>query len=348
MSRRVAGTLVDDEQSGPGAEIPDAGQPRRSTHPTRTMVLRRSGSGVITIAVVAMIVYFATLVLPGDAAQAILGKGATPGRLAILRQQLHLNESPWIGFLHWSGDAVQGNFGTSLTNSQGVVSYVMPRIFNSVVLLIAAAVVSSVLGVFLGALAASRRDRLTDHVTSVLALVGSALPEFVVGIFVVLVFAIKLGWFPALSILPPNTSILRYPTELVLPVMTLVIVITPYVFRMSRASIIEALHSDYAELAQLKGASQTRLLFRHALPNAMAPTVQVIGLNLLYLAGGVVLVETVFQYPGVGLTLVSAVNDRDVPTIQFIVVVLSAFYVVLNIVTDVVVRLLTPRRRLPR
>lgn len=312
------------------------------------MILRRSASGVVSIVIVAAIVYFATLVLPGDAAHSILGKNATPDRVAILRHQLHLDQSAWSGFLHWAGAALRGDFGTSLTNSQHVVSFVAPRILNTAVLLVVTAVVSSVLGVVLGALAASRRDRLSDQVMSVFALVASALPEFVVGVFVVLVLAIKLNWFPAISILPPNTSIWQRPNELVLPVVTLVIVTTPYVFRMSRASIIEALHSDYAELARLKGASPARLLFRHALPNAMAPTVQVIGLNLLYLAGGVVLVETVFQFPGVGLTLVGAVNDRDVPTIQFIVVVLSAFYVVLNVITDLVVLLLTPRRRLPR
>jgi peptide/nickel transport system permease protein len=322
--------------------------PSKKTHPVRSMILWRSVYGVISIAIVLVIVYFATLILPGDAAQAILGKNATPARLAILRQQLHLNESAWAGFLHWSAGLLHGDFGTSLLTGQPVASMIGPRLLNSAALVVISAIVSTILGVCLGAIAAARRNKLSDHGMSVLALVSSALPEFIVGIFVVIIFAVKLHWFPAISTLPPGETIWQAPKELVLPVLTLVIVITPYVFRMTRASIIEALNSDYAEVAQLKGASPARLLFAHAVPNAMAPTVQVIGLNLLYLAGGIVLVETVFQYPGVGLALVNAIDNRDVPVIQFIVLVLAVFYVILNIATDVVVLLLTPRRRLPR
>jgi peptide/nickel transport system permease protein len=320
----------------------------KKPHPVRTMILRRSGYGIVSIVLVLVIVYFATLVLPGDAAQAILGKNATPARLAILRRQLHLNQSAWVGFFHWSTGLLHGNFGTSLLTGQPVASMIGPRLLNSAALVVISAVVSTILGVSLGAIAAARRNKLSDHGMSVLALVSSALPEFIVGVFVVIIFAIKLRWFPAISTLLPGQTIWQVPKELVLPVLTLVIVITPYVFRMTRASIIEALNSDYAEVAQLKGVSPARLLFAHAIPNAMAPTVQVIGLNLLYLAGGIVLVETVFQYPGVGLALVNAINDRDVPVIQFIVLVLAVFYVILNIATDVVVLLLTPRRRLPR
>ncbi len=322
--------------------------PPKKSHPVRSMILRRLAYGIISIALVMVIVYFATLVLPGDAAQAILGRNATPARLAILRRQLHLNVSAWDGFLRWFLGVLHGDFGRSLTTGESVPSMIGPRLLNSTALVVISAVVSTILGIFLGALAAVRRNKLIDHGMSVFALVSSALPEFIVGVFIALVFAVKLHWFPAISTLPPGETIWQAPKELVLPVLTLVIVITPYVFRMARASIIEVLNSDYAEVAELKGASPTRMLFAHAVPNAMAPTVQVIGLNLLYLAGGIVLVETVFQYPGVGLALLNAINDRDVPVIQFIVLVLAAFYIILNIATDVVVLLLTPRRRIPR
>jgi peptide/nickel transport system permease protein len=344
--------MSDVAMGGTPPAAPAAPQIRRSgakkQHPVRTMILRRSGYGIVSIVLVLVIVYFATLVLPGDAAQAILGKNATPARLAILRRQLHLNESAWAGFYHWSTGLLHGNFGTSLLTGQSVVGFVGPRLLNSAALVVISAVISTILGVSLGAVAAARRNKLSDHGMSVIALVSSALPEFIVGVFIVLIFAVKLHWFPAISTLLPGQTIWQVPKELVLPVLTLVVVITPYVFRMTRASIIEALNSDYAEVAQLKGVSPARLLFAHAIPNAMAPTVQVIGLNLLYLAGGIVLVETVFQYPGVGLALVNAINNRDVPVIQFIVLVLAVFYVILNITTDVVVLLLTPRRRLPR
>lgn len=332
--------------------MPDAARgpenPPKESHPVRSLIRRRLAYGVVSIVLVMVIVYFATLVLPGDAAQAILGRNATPARLAILRRQLHLNVSAWSGFLHWSLGVLHGQFGKSLDTGQSVPSMIGPRLLNSAALVVISALVSTILGVVLGAFAAARRNKLSDHGMSVLALVASALPEFIVGVFIALVFAVKLHWFPAISTLPPGEAIWQVPKELVLPVLTLVIVITPYVFRMTRASIIEVLNSDYAEVAQLKGASPTRLLFAHAVPNAMAATVQVIGLNLLYLAGGIVLVETVFQFPGVGLALVSAIDNRDVPVIQFIVLVLAVFYVSLNIATDAVVLLLTPRRRLPR
>jgi peptide/nickel transport system permease protein len=336
------------------AEVPDTlvrdsvsavGKP----HPIRAMLLKRSLSGILSLIVVSIVVYFSTLVLPGDAATAILGQQATPERLAALRKQLHLDQSPVTGFLHWAGGALHGDFGTSLTRQQPVWDVVAPRLANSVVLVLITAVLSTVIGIGLGALAAARRDKPIDHVLSVGALVASSLPEFVVGVFVVLIFAVKVvAWFPAISILPPNTYIWQQPDKIVLPVLTLVIVVTPYVFRMVRASTIEALNSDYSEVAKLKGAGPARLLFGHAVPNALAPTIQVIGLNLLYLAGGIVLVETVFQFPGIGLTLVNAITGRDVPLIQFLVVILALFYVVLNIVTDVAVLLVTPRRRLPR
>jgi peptide/nickel transport system permease protein len=225
----------------------------------------------------------------------------------------------------------------------------MPHLVNSAVLVAVVAVISTLLGVIAGVVAAWRRDGLFDDVTSVLSLVVSALPEFVVGVFVVFIFSVGLfEWFPAVSILPPEQRIWDQPEKLVLPALTLIIVTMPYMFRMVRAATIEALNSDYAEVAELKGASPMRLLFRHALPNAVAPAVQVFGLNLLYLAGGIVLVETVFQYPGIGLTLVEAVRVRDVNVLQFIVVLLAVFYVTLNILTDLVVLLATPRRRAPR
>ena len=298
--------------------------------------------------VVTVIVYFATLVLPGDAAQAILGQQATPDRLRELREQLGLDKPVMTRFFEWLLGLLRGDFGVSLTGRQPVWDLVAPRLANSAVLVLITAVVSTVVGVGLGAWAAGRRDKPVDHVLSVLALVASALPEYIVGVFVVLWLGIKAKLFPAISVLPPDTGIWQQPSKLVLPTLTLVIVVVPYVLRMSRASLLEALDSDYAEVARLKGVGPGRLLLRHAAPNAMAPTIQVIGLNLIYLAGGIVLVETVFQFPGVGLALVDAISNRDVPVIQFLVILLSTFYVVLNVVTDVAVLLVTPRRRFPR
>jgi peptide/nickel transport system permease protein len=304
---------------------------------------------VTSIFIISIIVYAATLVLPGDAATAILGQQATPERLTALRAQLHLDQSPVTGYLDWLSSTLHGDFGASLTQRLPVWDLIGPRLVNSAVLIAFAAIISTFLGVLLGLWAAARRDSWIDHSLSVLALVASSLPEFVIAVFVVMVFAVTVfALFPGVSLLPEGELIWDEPAKLVLPVLALVIVVTPYVFRMVRASLIEALSSDYVEVATLKGAGTARLMFGHALPNALAPTIQVVGLNLLYLAGGIALVETVFQFPGVGLALVAAITDRDVPIIQLLVVLLSAAYVVLNILTDVAVLLVTPRKRLPR
>jgi peptide/nickel transport system permease protein len=321
----------------------------RSRRPIVRLLALRIPLGILSVFLVSAIVYLATVILPGDAARAILGQSATPARLAALRHQLGLDHPALQSYWDWLTNFLSGHYGNSLASQVPVTTIVKPAILNSAVLVLVTSVVSTILGVVSGVTAAHRKDTVVDHVGSVLALVANAIPEFVVGVFTVIVFSVGVfQWFPAVSILPPGEHIWDQPEKLVLPTLTLVIVVTPYMFRMVRASVIEALRSDYAEVAELKGVSNTRLLYLHALPNAMPPAVQVFGLNLLYLAGGIVLVETVFQYPGVGLTLVNAISDRDVPVIQFLVVLLATFYVFLNIATDAVVLLLTPRRRVSR
>ncbi len=216
-------------------------------------------------------------------------------------------------------------------------------------LVVVTGVIGAVLGVGLGAAAALRKNGWFDHVASVAVLAVTSLPEFVVAIaLIILLSTVVFHWLPAVSLLPPGTYAWNQPKLLILPVATLVIVIVPYIFRMMRAAMIEALESDYVEMARLKGAPERRVVLVHALPNAIAPTIAVIGLNFLYLAGGVVVVEYVFNFAGIGQGLVFAVSNRDIPVIQFIVVVLAAFYVLMNIVSDVVALLATPRRRIAR
>jgi peptide/nickel transport system permease protein len=304
---------------------------------------------VITLLVVSVVVFAATQVLPGNAAYAILGRDATPLRLHALELQLHLDRSAPEQYFAWLGSMLTGKGANSLANGEPVWQLVGPRLVNSAVLVALAGLIGSLIGVLLGAIAAVRKDRLLDHAVSVVALVVTALPEFIVAIGLVIVFATVVSQvLPAVSMLPPGTWAWQQPELLVLPVATLVIVIVPYIFRMMRGAMIEALESDYVEMARLKGLPVWRVLLVHALPNAVPPTVQVIGLNLLYLAGGIVVVEYLFNFPGIGQGLVSAVYNRDVPVIQLIVVILAAFYVFMNIVTDVVALLATPRRRIAR
>jgi peptide/nickel transport system permease protein len=336
-------------------EVSGPAVPRRSVsawrrhHPIASMVVVRIGLGLITLFAVSIVIFLATQALPGNAAYAVLGHGATPQRLKALEDQLHLNRSLPSQYGSWIGGVLHGNFGTSLANGESVSGLIGPRLVNSAVLVIGAGIVGTLIAGILGLIAAARRDRLFDHIASVIALTITALPEFVVAIALVIVFAVNaLHILPAVSVIPPGTSPLSNLKLLVLPIATLALVIAPYIFRMMRGAMIEALESDYVEMADLKGISRRRVLLVHALPNSLPPVIQVIGLNLLYLAGGIVVVEYVFNYPGIGAALVDAVTNRDIPTIQFIVLILAAFYVFVNITTDVIALLASPRRRAPR
>ena len=321
----------------------------RQPHPIGALVARRVAAGMVTLIIVSIVVFAATQVLPGNAAFAVLGHNATPARLHALELQLRLNRSATAQYGAWLGGLLTGNLGTSLANGQPVWELVAPRLVNSAVLVAVSGMIGALIGVLLGAIAALRKDELFDNAMSVISLAVTALPEFVVAISLVILFATVVSHvLPAVSVLPPGTYAWQQPKLLVLPVATLVIVIVPYIFRMMRAAMIEALESDYVEMARLKGIPVWRVLLVHALPNALPPTIQVIGLNLLYLAGGIVVVEFVFDFPGIGQGLVNAVSNRDIPVIQLIVVILAAFYVFMNILTDVVALLATPRRRIAR
>jgi peptide/nickel transport system permease protein len=306
-----------------------------------------------------VLVFLATEVLPGNAAYAVLGHNATPGTLHTVERQLGLNRSLVDQYWTWISRLLTGHPGTSLTalssalnaptTGESVWALVAPRLLNSAVLVFLAGLLGTFIGMVSGALAALRKDGWFDHVSAVGALAVTALPEFVVALGLIILFSTTvLHILPAVSVVPPGAHPWDQPRLLILPVATLVIVIVPYIQRMMRAAMIEALESDYVEMARLKGTRMWRIVWIHALPNAIAPTIQVIGLSFLYLAGGIVIVEYVYNYPGVGQALVSAVSLRDIPTIQFIVVVLAAFYVVVNICTDVIALVATPRRRIAR
>jgi peptide/nickel transport system permease protein len=333
--------------TAPAESVPATRAPR--AHPFRDVLVKRLGFGILTLFIVSILVFAATQVLPGNAASAALQNTATPARLHALELQMHLNRPAVAQYWSWLTGLLHGDLGTSIVNGASVSSLIGSRVLNTAVLMLLAGAIGTIAGVLLGMLAAARRDSWLDHVLSVVALAITALPEFVVAMALV-VFLAALVWhvLPAVSVFPPGASPWSIPSLLVLPVLTLVIVIVPYTFRMMRAAMVDALESDYVEMAKLKGMSKWRVLAVHALPNAIAPTIQVIGLNFLYLAGGVVVVEYVFNYPGLGQALVNAVSDRDIPVIQFIVLLLAAFYVVVNIATDLISLAATPRRRLPR
>jgi peptide/nickel transport system permease protein len=316
------------------------------THPIARLIRRRLAMGVVTLFLVSALVFLATEVLPGNAAYAILGHEATPARIRALEAALHLNRGLFDQYWVWISGLFTGRLGNSLANGLPVWGYVEPRIVNSAILVLVAGAIGTLAGVAVGVITALRKEGWFDYVISTVVLAVTSLPEFVVAIaLIILMSTVVWHVLPAVSLLAPGTYPWNQPELLILPSATLVIVIAPYIVRMMRAAMIEALESDYVEMARLKGLPERRVVLVHALPNAIAPTIQVIGLNFLYLAGGVVIVEYVFNYPGIGQGLVSAVNGRDIPVIQFIVLVLAGFYVVMNILTDVIALLATPRRR---
>lgn len=314
--------------------------------PIVKLVARRIGLGVLIMFVVSILVFLATQALPGDAAVAKLGRAATPAALAAFREHFHLNQSFISQYFSWLNDLLHGRLGVSLTTSVSVGTLIGQRIGNSLVLLLLAALIGIPVALVLGVWSSVRRDGAFDHATSVTLLGLAALPEFVIGVTLTLLLATNVFHvFPAASLVNPQESIWSQLNYVLLPAITLALAITPYIARMIRASMIEVLQSDYVAQARLNGVRERRVIVGHALTNAAGPTLQAIALTLAYLMGGVVVVETVFQYPGVGLALVNAIQNRDLPVVQALVLLIAAVYIVVNIGADVVTILWTPRLR---
>jgi peptide/nickel transport system permease protein len=309
-------------------------------------IIRRLLLGLIVLFMVSIVVFAATQALPGDPARAILGRSATPASLAALRLKLHLDQPVFSQYWTWLTGLLGGNLGTSLAAQEPVTKLLGPRLVNSSVLVAVSAIVSIPLSIAIGSWAALKREKIFDTLSSNLLLVLAALPEFVVAVVLVLLLATNVSQvLPAISRIPPGSGPWDYPSALVLPVLTLVIAVAPYVARIMRASMIEVLESDYIEMARLKGLPERTVMIRHALPNALGPVFQVIALNLAYLAGGIVVVEAVFAYTGIGLGIVEAVNNHDLPVVQALAMLIAALYVVLNLLADMATIMVTPRLR---
>jgi peptide/nickel transport system permease protein len=309
-------------------------------------VVRRLLLAVVTLFVVSVIVFTATQILPGDAAQQILGRTATPDRVQQLREELGLDRSAVSQYLTWAGGVVKLDFGNSLAAREPVTELIGGRLTNTLLLVSIAFLITVPLSLLIGVWAAVRRDRPVDHGVSTISLLLNAIPDFVVGMVLVLLFATSL-WtvLPAVSLIPQGESAFSHLDAFVLPVATLVIVDVPYLARLVRASMIDALESEYVQLARLKGLPEREVLFRHALPNALVPTIQGSAVVLAYMAGGIVVVEYLFQFSGIGSALVSAVQARDLPVVQATTLILAAFYVLANLVADILTVLVTPRLR---
>ncbi len=314
--------------------------------PLLKIILRRLGLGILTLFLVSVLVFAATQALPGDTARAILGRDASPERLKEVRARLGLDQPATTQYVKWLGHIVRGDLGDSLVASQPVTSLLKGRVMNSAALVLVAALVSIPISILLGSLSGLLRDKWFDSATSLGSLALAALPEFVIGILLIMLLATQVFHvFPAVSRVNPSESIWSQMDMLILPALTLILAVAPYIIRILRASMIEVLESEYVQMARLKGMPESIVLRRHALPNAVIPAIQVIALNMAWLAGGVVVVEYLFNYPGIGSGLVDAVANRDVPMIQAIVLLIASLYVGFNLIADILTILVSPRLR---
>jgi peptide/nickel transport system permease protein len=309
------------------------------------LVIMRVGMAAITLLLVSLIVFSILEILPGDVATRILGRDATPESLAVLRNELGLNRPAFSRYLAWLGGLMHGDLGRSLVSNRPVSDILGMRIYNTMLLSLYAFLVYLPLTTVPALLQAIWRDRPIDHVLSIVTLILLSMPDFLLATILLFTFVVVIPVLPAMSLVDESSSAWDYFRAMTLPAVTLAIVMAVYAVRMLRDNLIEVLDSDYIRMAELKGLSAKRVLLRHALPNALSPTLNVTALNLAYLVGGVVVVERVFSYPGFGNLLVDSLQLRDLPVIESTVMIAALVYVLANLLADLTAILLNPRLR---
>lgn len=313
--------------------------------PLLSLLVRRLAAGLATLWAVTLLIFLLTQVLPGDVASAVLGNQATPETLAVFRHDLGLDLPAWQRYLSWLGGALHGDLGTALTNKRAIAADLIPRLGNTLFLAGFAAVIAVPLAVGLGIVAAVRAGGIVDVVAGAATLTAISLPEFFVGHLLILGFAVTLPWFPSLAAVSPEMPLGARVYATVLPAVALTFLTAAHMLRTTRTALLTEMAKPYAEMALLKGATRARVVIGHALPNAAAPIVAVVALNLAYLVVGVVVIETVFVYPGIGQYMVDAVAKRDVPVIQACGLAFATVFVGLNLIADIVAILVDPRLR---
>ncbi|MBZ9558567.1 MULTISPECIES: ABC transporter permease [unclassified Modicisalibacter] len=309
------------------------------------LVARRLGASLLTLLMVSLVIFAITSLLPGDTAQQILGQFATPEQVAALREQLGLNQPAVVRYWHWLSGFVTGDLGQSASNGMAVAQLINDRLPNSLILAGITTVVSVPIAITMGVVAAMCRGGLVDRLLNLVTLSMVAVPEFLVATLAVLIFAVKLGWLPALSYVSTVESLGDAMKIYAMPVLTLCCVLIAQMARMTRAALIDQLDSPYVEMAQLKGVPPIRRVMRHALPNAVGPIANAVALSLSYLLGGVIIVETIFNYPGIASLMVDAVSNRDLALVQACAMLFCGTYLVLVMVADVCAILSNPRLR---
>ncbi len=325
-------------------------------HPVIATILKRLALGFVTLFIVSVIIFASIQFLPGDFSQAVLGQAATEATVAAFRKELGLDQSAFTRYVQWVGALAQGDLGTSFSGrassgidrSRPVIDLVAPRLWNTLFLAGMAAVISVPIALFLGITTALWRNTAYDKVASAGTLTAISFPEFFVAYILILMLGTLYPIFPTLANVEPGMSLSERVTKAALPALTLTLVIVAHMMRMTRAALINLLASPYIEMARLKGESPTRVVMKHALPNAWAPIATVIAFNLAYLVVGVVVVEVVFVYPGIGQLMVDAVSSRDIPVVQACALIFAATYILLNLIADVIGIITNPRLLHPK
>ena len=316
--------------------------------PIVKLVAQRIALGILLLLAVSVLIFAGTQILPGDVAQAILGQSATPESLANLREQLGLNQPAYIRYFHWLGGVLTGDLGTAMSSGQDIATSIKGRLWNTLFLAFWAAIVAIPLAITLGLIAVRYRNGWVDKLISGVALASTSFPEFFIGYLLVYFFAVKWQIFPAISTVYDEMSFGERMQAIVLPATALTLVVLAHMMRMTRAAILNVMQSAYVETAELKGLSAFAVIRKHAFPNAIAPIINVVMLNLAYLVVGVVVVEVIFVYPGMGQYLVDHVSKRDVPVVQAVGLIFAAVYIGLNIIADIASILANPRLRHPK
>ncbi|TRW99477.1 ABC transporter permease [Paracoccus sp. M683] len=312
------------------------------------ILAQRVALSLLLLFLVSILIFLGTQILPGDVAQSILGRSATPQALENLRQELGLNQPAHTRYLNWLGGVLRGDLGTSLTNGRDIAQAIGQRLGNTLFLAGCAAIIAVPLAIFLGLISVLYRNRWPDKLISGLSLAAISVPEFLIGYVLMFYFGVMLGWAPSVSMVTEGMPFLARLQAIALPVAVLVLVVLAHMMRMTRAAILNVMQSAYIETAELKGLGMFRIIWRHAFPNAIAPVVNVVMLNLAYLVVGVVVVEVVFVYPGMGQFLVDHVAKRDVPVVQACGLIFASVYILLNMVADIVAIIANPRLRHPK
>lgn len=309
---------------------------------------QRLALGLLVLFGVSLIIFLGVELLPGDLAQQMLGQTATPETVAAIRRELGLDLPPHIRYFEWLSGVLQGDFGKSLANQREISELIGVRLLNTLFLAGLAAAIAVPVAVTLGVLAALYRDSLYDRLVNIATLSSISFPEFFIAYILILFLSVQGGWFPSMSNVSLDTPFWERAYYCLLPALTLTMVVVAHMMRMTRASIINLLASPYIEMANLKGLKRSHIIIHHALPNAWAPIVNVIVVNLAYLIVGVVVVEVVFVYPGLGQLIVDSVRKRDIPVVQACSLIFAATYILMNLTADIVSIVTNPRILHPR